>query len=226
MAAAAGAPDASTRDSVLLLTDAARIHSLSFGASYAVPRVWDASSLAIDRKELESLNAMIAALSIAALRGDLRTVEALMACDRWRSVSCDLDAPHFDFQMPALWMAAEQGHLAVVQRLLAHPGKIVSGDSTGITTALAAAASGGHLPLVEYLLARGADPGSRNNEALRRAAAGGHTAVVTRLSAADRADPGASAVETLLAAPSGGHLPVASTLASAHGPAPSAAGSR
>lgn len=84
--------------------------------------------------------------------------------------------------------AAQEGYIDIVELLLAHdPGLIDLPGAFG-RTALAAAAAGGHLAVVDLLLARGADLRASLHEgtsALHWAAMQGHTAVVERLLAQD-----------------------------------------
>jgi ankyrin repeat protein len=93
-----------------------------------------------------------------------------------------------------LAIAVENGNPTLAKLLLeagANP-TAVSGDGE---TLLMAAASAGHLPIVELLLARGVDPNVRDRwrgqTALTRAAGENHAAVVSALLAAG-ADPNAS----------------------------------
>ncbi len=83
-----------------------------------------------------------------------------------------------DFDLAMLLRAANGGHLAVVERLLA-------AGATDFDGAMHCAANGGHLAVVERLLAAGA---TDFDGAMHCAANGGHLAVVERLLAAGATD--------------------------------------
>jgi ankyrin repeat protein len=88
----------------------------------------------------------------------------------------------------ALDWAAQNGHAAVVELLLAHDRELLELPGFGDRTALIAAAGNGHLDLVEGLLGRGSDVRRRRASgahALDAAAQDGHAAVVERLLAHD-----------------------------------------
>ncbi|KAK4653514.1 hypothetical protein QC762_0084380 [Podospora pseudocomata] len=112
-----------------------------------------------------------------------------------------------------LWYAAQNGHEAVVKKLLATGADVNATTGTsGDQTALQAAAGGGHLEVVEKLLAAGADINATS-------AGGGHLKVVEKLLAAG-ADVNAAAATSggktaLQAAAGGGHLEVVEKLLAA-----------
>jgi ankyrin repeat protein len=85
----------------------------------------------------------------------------------------------------ALVVASENGHLAVVEALLAHGGCNVdhkSRQAGGCNTALAWSSLRGHLTVVEALLQHGAEAnGKRGGVAVRLASVGGHPKVVRLL---------------------------------------------
>jgi hypothetical protein len=86
----------------------------------------------------------------------------------------------------AFQLAAEKGHLTVVERLLQENADVdAAAGEYGGTTALQAAAGGGHLAVVERLLQENADvntaAGYRGRTALQAAAEGGHLAIVELL---------------------------------------------
>jgi ankyrin repeat protein len=83
-----------------------------------------------------------------------------------------------------LHIAAEQGHLAVVQHLLNSGACLHDREESG-RTALMCAAAGGHLPIVQTLIARGANANAacRGETALMLAAQNGHQAVYQFLQA-------------------------------------------
>jgi hypothetical protein len=85
-------------------------------------------------------------------------------------------------------MASENGHLAVVERLLQDPRVDPSALDNG---AIQMASYGGHLAVVERLLQDPrVDPSdSGNNWAIQHASEGGHLAVVERLLQDSRVDP-------------------------------------
>jgi hypothetical protein len=86
-------------------------------------------------------------------------------------------------------MAAENGHLAVVERLLQDKRVDPSADDN---YAVRWAAVNGHLAVVERLLQdKRVDPSADDNYAVRWAAANGHLAVVERLLQDKRVDPSA-----------------------------------
>jgi ankyrin repeat protein len=85
----------------------------------------------------------------------------------------------------AIQLAAEKGHLAVVERLLQENADVNAREDGG-RTALQAAAGGGHLAVVERLLQENADVNAaageyRGRTALQAAAEGGHLAIVELL---------------------------------------------
>ncbi|PCD24438.1 hypothetical protein FGRA07_11098 [Fusarium graminearum] len=108
-----------------------------------------------------------------------------------------------------LWYAAQNGHKAVVELLLAEGADANAAATDNGCTALQAAAEGGHLEVIEKLLAAGAD--ADNAAALQVAAWGGHLEVIEKLLAAG-ADANAAALQ---AAAEGGHLEVVEKLLAA-----------
>lgn len=112
----------------------------------------------------------------------------------------------------ALDWAANEGHLDVVEQLLAHDSTLLDLPGEDGRTALTAAAAAGHVAVVQGLLARGADPRIRmdnGRRALDAAAAGGHTGVVEVLLAHDAGLldlPGGGDVTALVCAAAGGHV--------------------
>lgn len=101
----------------------------------------------------------------------------------WRALKAHIDAQTLEGQ---LFDAARHGRLDALKSLLdAHPEKLHARDKPYEWTLLHAAASGGHLPIVDLLLARGLDVNVRergdNTYAMHWAAAAGHLDVVRRL---------------------------------------------
>ncbi|CAG7916515.1 unnamed protein product [Penicillium olsonii] len=138
-------------------------------------------------------------------------------------VVTDVDCRMFD--QTSLQAAAEEGHLEVVEQLLAAKADVnAPARKRNGLTALQAAAEGGHLEIVEKLLASKADvnapPGSYNGRTVLQAvAAKGNLEVVERLLAAS-ADVNAPAGEyngrtALQAAAEKGHLEVVERLLAA-----------
>ena len=119
------------------------------------------------------------ALALAARRGDLETVNAVLAA------GTDVDSTDAD-GWTALRSASWSGHTAVVCALLAASAAVDRTDADG-RTALRAAAWGGHYDVVDMLLSAGANVDGTDSEgrtALIAAAYMGHGAVVGRLIAA------------------------------------------
>ncbi|KAL8671467.1 MAG: hypothetical protein Q9168_004036 [Polycauliona sp. 1 TL-2023] len=121
----------------------------------------------------------------------------------------------------SLQIAAEKGHLVVVERLLTMNANVNAGPAThSKRTALQAAAGGGHLAIVERLLQENAAvidiPGYSRDTALRLAAWKGHLAVVERLLEANAnvnvANGKMWGPTALQAAASGGYLDVVDRL--------------
>jgi ankyrin repeat protein len=144
------------------------------------------------------------ALCVAAAGGHLGLMQRLLAARasprrRAATVAHPLDT------------AAEAGHVSVVEQLLAHDPELLELPGSRERSALIAAAGGGHMELVQLLLARGADPRRRQSDgarALDRAAAAGDRAVVEHLLAHDHwlLDlPGKGERTALGAAAAGGH---------------------
>lgn len=134
-----------------------------------------------------------AAIRWAATNGHAAVVECLLASPR---VDASVGAEHVHPYSPnpvaaaafgaerlyhnfPIAIAAANGHLAVVERLLAHRGVY---PSVHDSCPLRFAAANGHVAVVDRLLAHHAvNPTADDNYALRHAAANGHTAVVERL---------------------------------------------
>jgi ankyrin repeat protein len=110
----------------------------------------------------------------------------------------------------ATGLAAECGHLAVVERLLQD--KRVD-PSASNNYAVRRAAERGHLAVVERLLQdKRVDPSASNNFAVKVAAQNGHLAVVERLLQDKRVDPSADNNYAVRLAAKYGHLPVVERL--------------
>jgi ankyrin repeat protein len=145
------------------------------------------------------------ALSAAASAGQLEAVRLLLTrgADARR---CEPSGTH------ALDWAAQEGHQQVVEMLLAHDPLLVDLPGYGGRTALIAAAANGHAPLVQLLLACGADARVRRasgSHALDGAAENGHAAVVRLLLVHEAALlelPGHGQRTPLAAAAAGGHV--------------------
>jgi ankyrin repeat protein len=65
--------------------------------------------------------------------------------------------------MTALHVAAQSGHVSVVQYLVEHAHTPLNAQDDGGWTAMVWAAEHRHLDCVRYLLARGTDPNIRDN---------------------------------------------------------------
>jgi surface antigen len=106
--------------------------------------------------------------------------------------------------------AAENGHLAVVERLLQD--RRVD-PSAGDNYAVRLAAQNGHLAVVQRLLQdERVDPSACNNYAVRLAAMNGHLVVVDRLLQDERVDPSAGDNHAVEWAARYGHLAVVDRL--------------
>jgi uncharacterized protein len=142
------------------------------------------------------------ALAAAIARNDVRTVEALLKSGvsfrpaNWYDTPVLVTAAakgytdivqaliiaganvNSGYDRLPLHIAAEQGHLAVVQHLL-NSGACLHDQEESGRTALMCAAAGGHLPIVQTLIARGANANAacRGETALMLAAQNGHQAV-------------------------------------------------
>jgi hypothetical protein len=133
-----------------------------------------------------------------ARRGDVAVVGALIAegIDPSAGDNCALRA------------ASEEGHLAVVERLLTDPRVNQSAND-----AIVLASMNGHLSVVERLLADPrVDPAVEDGLAIRFASAMGHLAVVECLLADPRVDPSAAENDAIRAASENGHLAVVERL--------------
>jgi ankyrin repeat protein len=110
----------------------------------------------------------------------------------------------------ALWRAAENGHVDVVDCLLRHAMFDPSADNN---RAIRLAAENGHLAVVERLLRdERVDPSARDNFVVRWAAENGHLAVVDRLLQDKRVDPSANDNVAVGLAAKNGHLAVVERL--------------
>ena len=83
-----------------------------------------------------------------------------------------------EYEDSALREAAENGHVEIVTKLLAHGANI----HTGYDYALRRAAFNNHIETVRVLLAAGADPQANNNKARRLARQHGYTEMLALLS--------------------------------------------
>ncbi|KAF4960407.1 hypothetical protein FGADI_1054 [Fusarium gaditjirri] len=112
-----------------------------------------------------------------------------------------------------LWYAAQNGHKAVVEKLLAAGADVNAATKNG-RTALQEASRGGHLEVVEKLLAAGADV---DDGALQAAAGRGHLEVVEKLLAAgaDISSRTHDGWTSLHGAAEGGHLEIVEKLLAA-----------
>jgi hypothetical protein len=109
----------------------------------------------------------------------------------------------------ALVRAAENGHIAVVDRLL----QDVRVDPSADGNSAIQIAAYYNLAVVERLLQdKRVDPSANDNYAVRAAAVNGHVAVVERLLQDERVDPSANNNEAVRVAASEGHLAVVERL--------------
>jgi uncharacterized glyoxalase superfamily protein PhnB len=127
-------PDAQLHDAQLIV---ARDHGFAS---------WRAMKAAVDAR---SLDGRVAA---AAAGGDAGTLDRLLA-ERPAKVGLTRGP----WRRPLLHLAAENGHLAVVELLLRRGAEVDQRDRTDNATALHRAAAGGHLAVARRLLAAGAD---------------------------------------------------------------------
>lgn len=102
------------------------------------------------------------ALHLAAHHGSTEVVLSL-AAQRSSSLQEAMKLTNADGLTPLL-LAAKEGHVQVAHELLNEvPSGVMQGDEDAGNTALHFAAQEGRLPMVELLLARGADVNARNN---------------------------------------------------------------
>jgi hypothetical protein len=110
----------------------------------------------------------------------------------------------------ALWLAAENGHVDVVEYLFRQP---LFDPSAYWNLAVRLAAGRGHLAVVERLLQdKRVDPSADDNYAVRLAAREGHLAVVERLLQDERVDPSADNNDAVRLAATINHLAVVDRL--------------
>jgi hypothetical protein len=110
----------------------------------------------------------------------------------------------------AVWRAADNGHVDVVDYLIRHAMFDPSGDSN---FAVRLASANGHLAVVERLLLDPrVDPSAEDNDAVRGAACYGHLAVLERLLQDERVDPSADNNYAVQWAALNGHLKVVERL--------------
>jgi ankyrin repeat protein len=132
------------------------------------------------KRELKSLRELNPSARLADAQFRLATQYGFSS---WRALKAHLDAQTLEGQ---LFDAARHGRLDALTSLLdKHPDKLHARDKPYEWTLLHAAADGGHLPVVELLLARGLDVNARergdNTYPMHWAAAAGHLEVVRRL---------------------------------------------
>jgi hypothetical protein len=122
-------------------------------------------------------------------------------------------APHVDPSAEnnyAIGMAAENGHVQIVDRLLEHP-RVDPADDDNF--AIRRAAENGHLQVVERLLEHPrVDPSAKDNQAIRFAACDGHLQVVERLLEDPRVDPSACDNQAIRWAAKRGHAEIVQRL--------------
>jgi DNA-binding FrmR family transcriptional regulator len=114
--------------------------------------------------------------------------------------------PSFD----TIRLAAQNGHLAVVERLLQD--ECVDPSDCDDLAVLCAAENGHLAVVVRLLLDERVDPSARDNDAVRAAAENGHVAVVDRLLEDDRVDPSADDNCAVRLAAENGHFAVVDRL--------------
>ena len=178
----------------------------------------------------------IAVLRAAASRGCTHTVKHICSPGASHNAGLDsagtprqcLDPPHATpgavpgvHNNVAMRLAAENGHLQLVQYLCSLPTEHGVDPSANNTLAVRCAAANGHLQVVQYMCSlpmhRGVDPGAHNNAAIRLAAENGHFQVVQYLCSLPTArgvDPSADDNSALLKAAENGHLQVVQYLCS------------
>jgi ankyrin repeat protein len=132
------------------------------------------------KRELKSLRETNPAAQLADAQFRLATQYGFSS---WRALKAHIDGQTLEGQ---LFDAARHGRLDALKSLLdRHPEKLHARDKPYEWTLLHAAAAGGHLPIVELLIARGLDVNARergdNTYPMHWAAAAGHLEVVRRL---------------------------------------------
>lgn len=143
--------------------------------------------------------AATAALRIACAHGNIALVDHLLL--HWRC-----DAGDHGSSGVGLALAAENGHVDIVERLLVEDDVAASGS---LGEAACRAAGAGHLPVLERLLADPrTDPSASFNAAIREASLCGSTGAVRRLLEEPRVDPGAGNQASLALAARRGHVAV------------------
>jgi hypothetical protein len=147
---------------------------------------------------------------MSSLNFDLNTFRYYAAHGRLAVVQRMLELPVNGNLSEALWLAAENGHVDVVDCLLRHA---MFDPSVNGNCAFQRAAQNGHLAVVDRLLrdAR-VDPSADDNFAVQVAAARGHLAVVERLLQDARVDPSADNNYAVRMAAKNGHFAVVELL--------------
>ncbi len=136
-----------------------------------------------------------------AAHGRLADVQRMLECGKLRGYGNLNDA---------LWRAAQNGHVDVVDCLLRHA---MFDPSAYISLAIRRAAANGHLVVVERLLQdERVDPSAKSNEAIGAAAECGHHLVVDRLLQDKRVNPSANYNDAVRSAAACGHLAVVERL--------------
>ena len=159
------------------------------GSSDSLIRTWVRVFRTLDRHSGDCpprKTTLLHVVSARALIGPLEDVLGNLCSDN-NDNEVDVNAKD-GMGQTSLMLAAERGHLEVVERLLAAQADVNAATAAafGGRTALQAAAVGGHLKVVERLLAAQADVNAAaaaygGRTALQAAAEGGHLEVVERL---------------------------------------------